>query len=108
MNDRKTVHDHKIIDELIYDSISLAELRELTGELIIQYGIESTIERDYWGCGEYELAIHFTRPETDEEYAKRLQLEERVAKRKKSDKQIKEEKERKEYERLKKKFEKQG
>ena len=69
----------------------------------------SNIKMD-WSSGyssdDVSWSVVGDREETDKEYESRIQLEERWAKQRKKDKVSKEERERKEYERLKKKFEK--
>lgn len=61
--------------------------------------------RDGYSSDDIEWCIRGDRFETDVEYEKRLKIEKRVAEQRKKDKLSREQNERKEYERLKKKFE---
>lgn len=58
-----------------------------------------------YSSDDIEWCIFGDRLETDQEYNKRIAAEKRLAKSKKDEKLLEEQKERKEYERLKKKFE---
>lgn len=94
---RKLVEDETYTDVLEYTS--LRHIKLALDELISVYGEEAELVVDS-GYSNVDVKVRFTREENDKEYQKRLQNEAR-------EKDLivaKEDKERKEYERLKKKF----
>ena len=95
--------------KLVWDAESvkfegrLTWLREYVENLIEKYGESAYVEIEY----DYEnidYVVRYEREETDKEYTKRLKEEEKRKAAQLLQQQKKEEKERKEFERLKKKF----
>lgn len=110
----------------VYDRIcdlsadSLCEVKSIKGKLYIPldmivdkkhgyYTIETFTEKDY-GCYGYDysettkFAIYGVRDESDDEYEKRIELDEKANKHKEEEKQKERDKELAELERLKKKY----
>jgi hypothetical protein len=94
-----TIHPDDGIDNLI-NSLQAAKVAEKTGEwseLSVEWNSYDDYQTAEWHIKGYRL-------ETDKEYNKRMQELEKAAKFKKKMKEDKEERDKKEYERLKKKF----
>jgi hypothetical protein len=82
------------------------DVHSLEGETLVGYE-DCFINVSYscnWGEPPYTIELTKTRPETDEEYDKRVLADAEFKKKKKQDKEKKLEAEKREYERLKKKF----
>lgn len=110
----------KVVTDRIYDHYHGRSYYELNGKLedIIKNLTTIMLNADAggysniqinWGTGycsdDIEWSITGDRLETDKEYEARLKLENRLDEQRKKDRLLKEQYERKEYERLKKKFE---
>ena len=85
--------------------VGLDNLKRDIETLILQYGKDAVFNCS-WDDDGVTQRVAFERLETDREYNHRITLKETVAKQKKFRKKTKEENDVKEYERLKKKFEK--
>lgn len=94
---RKIIEDEAYTDVLKYASLNAIKLA--LEELIDVYGESAELVIDS-GYSSIDVKVRFTREENDKEYQKRLKNEARE----KDLRITKEDKERKEYERLKKKF----
>ena len=94
---RKIVEDEAYSDVLEYSE--LKHIKLALDELISVYGENAELIIDS-GYSSIDVKVRFTREENDKEYQKRLKNEARE----KDLRVTKEDKERKEYERLKKKF----
>lgn len=94
---RKIIEDEAYTDVLEYASLNGIKLA--LEELIDVYGESAELVIDS-GYSNIDVKVRFTRKENDKEYQKRLKDEARE----KDLRVTKEDKERKEYERLKKKF----
>lgn len=94
---RKIIEDEAYTDVLAYTSLNGIKLA--LEELIDTYGENAELIIDS-GYSNIDVKVRFTREENDKEYQKRLKNEARE----KDLRVTKEDKERKEYERLKKKF----
>ena len=89
--------------EQITEYNSLKSIRDAVNRLIRQYGEAATVYFDS-GYNNISETITYNREETDEEYQKRLKDETRESEQIKMKKDRQEDKERKEYERLKAKY----
>lgn len=103
---QKSRKDITSLDEYIFDG-NIDSIISLLTSLKESY---SHYEDLYISCNRYYENIDFIlsgiRLETDEEFNKRIALQNKILEKEKAEKKKKEEKEKREYERLKKKFEK--
>jgi hypothetical protein len=109
MNERKEVTETLNISVSLYDILDcntpdevirvMEEYKQRYQDRKISFGIQS-----YGYDGGVEVILLETRPETDREYNKRIKAEQKEEERMKAAWAKTEEKERKEYERLKKKY----
>ena len=82
----------------------LTWLREYVENLIEKYGESAYVKIEYVNEDSADYVVKYEREETEKEYTKRLKEEEKQKAAQLLQQQKKEEKERKEFERLKKKF----
>lgn len=79
------------------------KIAEIPPECIQNAVLDKTIHAgDYFACARLDVRIWYDRPETDDEYGRRIERENMAAKKLR---QVRNEQDRKTYERLKKKFE---
>lgn len=96
--------------KLVWDAESvdfegrLTWLREYVENLIEKYGESAYVKIEYVNEDNADYVVKYEREETEKEYTKRLKEEEKQKAAQLLQQQKKEEKERKEFERLKKKF----
>ena len=98
---KKVICERKEVDwddvDAVYVIATLQQMVEKYGNVVIDY--------NYHGHdGNFDINLSWKREETDEEYTRRIHAEQKIAEKKKKDREAKEIKERKEYERLKAKF----
>lgn len=103
MADRKIVTDTLEYD-LNLDGMSLSEVIGALADYDARFDNCRFYTEPYGYDGGYNLQILYDRPENDKEFEERRQKEEMFKEKKKKSGLTKEAKERKEYERLKKKF----
>jgi len=111
MKEKNTETRRKIVERVddfnyITGCCSLGEIQSLVNNLSAIYGANATIEFDYDDYNGFTECIRFIREETDEEMNARLEQQLKKKADKLAAKKNKLKQERKEYERLRRKFEK--
>jgi poly-D-alanine transfer protein DltD len=102
-------NERLVVVPLYLSFYTIKELNNIAYEEAKKYGIDPQTIQVNFNTTEYsDNSFSFKRPETDQEKEKRLRQQKKLEDSKKKMKEVAEKKERKEYERLKTKFEKRS